>query len=146
MIFVEQFFTLYGLDFTSFCADFQYESWMTGVSNSCFKIRQSPGIKVMEVESVTLCNPLKNGVVHCVSLKTSQVITKSGQSSNKQQKLTQLIYRISSYSFLPWIVSAPLCTVAFGLMYCDLNYMMKYGISSKVWLLNWIEAKRQTLL
>ena len=23
-------------------------------------------------------------------------------------------------SFLPWIVSAPLCTVTFGLMYCDL--------------------------
>ena len=29
-------------------------------------------------------------------------------------------YRISSYSFLPWIVSAHLCTVTFGLMYCDL--------------------------
>ena len=30
------------------------------------------------------------------------------------------VYRISSYSFLPGIVSAPLCTVTFGLMYCDL--------------------------
>ena len=33
---------------------------------------------------------------------------------------TREIYRISSYSFRPWIVSAPLCTVTFGLMYCDL--------------------------
>ena len=29
-------------------------------------------------------------------------------------------YRISSYSFRPWIVSSHLCTVTFGLMYCDL--------------------------
>ena len=29
-------------------------------------------------------------------------------------------YRISSYSFRPWIVSAPLCIVNFGLTYCDL--------------------------
>ena len=41
-------------------------------------------------------------------------------------------YRISSYSFRPWIVSAHLCTMTFGLMYCDLwiskfkNYMRKY--------------------
>ena len=28
--------------------------------------------------------------------------------------------RISSYSFRPWIVSAHLCTLTFGLMYCDL--------------------------
>ena len=32
----------------------------------------------------------------------------------------QNIYRISSYSFRPWIVSAHLCTVTFGLMHCDL--------------------------
>ena len=30
-------------------------------------------------------------------------------------------YRISSYSFRPWIVSAHLCTVTFGLMYCELS-------------------------
>ena len=30
------------------------------------------------------------------------------------------IYRISSYSFRPWMVSAPLFTVTFGPMYCDL--------------------------
>ena len=30
------------------------------------------------------------------------------------------IYRISSYNFRPWIVSAHLYTVTFGLMYCDL--------------------------
>ena len=67
---------------------------MAGVSNGCFKIRQSPGIKVMEVESVTICNPLKNGVVHCVRVeKTSQVIAKSGQSSDKPQKLKQLIHK-----------------------------------------------------
>ena len=29
-------------------------------------------------------------------------------------------YRISSYSFRPWIVSSPLCTATFDLMYCDL--------------------------
>ena len=29
-------------------------------------------------------------------------------------------YHISSYSFCPWIASAPLCTVTFGLKYCDL--------------------------
>ena len=51
-----------------------------------------------------------------------------------------MIYRIFSYSFCPWIVSARLCTVTFGLMYCDLwiskfkknsfhgNYIRKYGI------------------
>ena len=46
-------------------------------------------------------------------------------------------YRISSYSLGPWIVSAHLCNVTFGLMYCDPspkknsfrgNYMRKYGI------------------
>ena len=67
------------------------------------------------------------------------------------------IYRISSYSFLPWIVSSHSCTVIFGLMYCALftkrnsfrgNYMRKYGIRdtggvcspiiwSKVWPLCW---------
>ena len=31
-----------------------------------------------------------------------------------------LNYRISSYSFRPWIVSAHLCTVTIGLIYCDL--------------------------
>ena len=36
---------------------------------------------------------------------------------------TILAYRISSYSFRPWIVSAHLFTVTFGLMYCD------FGIS-----------------
>ena len=35
-------------------------------------------------------------------------------------QVTEFKYRISSYSFRPWIVSAPLCTVTFGLMYCDL--------------------------
>ena len=44
--------------------------------------------------SLSICNPLKNGVVHCVRVeKTSQVIAKSGQSSDKPQKLKQLIYK-----------------------------------------------------
>ena len=39
-----------------------------------------------------------------------------------QQKfgLQILTYRFSPYSFQPWIVSAHLFTVTFGLMYCDL--------------------------
>ena len=53
-------------------------------------------------------------------------------------KLLLSDYCISSYSFHPWIVSAPLCTVTFGL--CSFgfpnskknsfrgNYMRKYGI------------------
>ena len=36
------------------------------------------------------------------------------------ENFSLLRYRISSYSFRPWIVSAPLCTLTFVLMYCDL--------------------------
>ena len=39
---------------------------------------------------------------------------------SKYTKKSQNNYRISSYSFRPRIVSAHLCTVTFGLMYCDL--------------------------
>ena len=35
-------------------------------------------------------------------------------------KFWNISYRISANSFLPWIVSAHLCTVTFGLMYCEL--------------------------
>ena len=52
-------------------------------------------------------------------------------------------YSISSYSFLPWIVSAHLCTVTFGFpnpkkISFRGNYMRKYGILKKVF--NWSEV------
>ena len=46
-------------------------------------------------------------------------------------------YRISSYSSHPWIVSAPLCTVTFGLIYCDLwisKFKKEYIVSAEtIW-------------
>ena len=48
-----------------------------------------------------------------------------------------LNYRISSYSSHPWIVSAPLCTVTFGLIYCDLwisKFKKEYIVSAEtIW-------------
>ena len=55
------------------------------------------------------------------SLRSKNIRVKNGIKNIRQLIFATLKnYRISSYSFRPLIVSAPLCTVTFGLMYCDL--------------------------
>ena len=62
--------------------------------------------------------------INCPFLKNMKGLAKNRFGFEWISKTTSTLlktnYRISSYSFLPWIVSAHLYTVTSGLMYCDL--------------------------